>query len=741
MKNIPLMNHWIFCKGFEESYPFHKISGETVHLPHQVKEIPLNCFDEEIYQDIYTYQKEILLPPKEEAGQWSLQFDGVMVSAEVFVNGLAVGSHQGGFTPFTIELPLSVTQENPLLLTVKVDSRENPHIPPFGHVLDYLCYGGIYRDVTLVFHPEIFIVNSKTDYVLSDRVLGEYSHTLFVKNDTGETRLVHLKADLMKDRDVVASLEKEQELVPGESVLTLTGTPKIPVILWDTENPFLYDLLISLRAEGVEDTRSIRIGFREISFTEDGFFLNKQRIQLTGLNRHQSFPYIGYAMPARAQQRDAEIMKNELALNCTRSSHYPASPYFLSRCDEIGLLVFEELPGWQFIGDTQWQDKACDMLESMIRRDWNHPSIISWGVRINESDDHGEFYTRTNNLSRNLDPSRPTSGIRFKEGSEFLEDVYTFNDFTHEGERSVLIDPHTATGLKEKVPYLISEYNGHMYPTKSFDQEERLVEHALRHTRVQDHARRDSAISGAIGWCAFDYNTHYQFGSGDRICYHGVMDMFRFPKPAAYFYSSQISPEKNVVLEPSTRWARGERAIGMMPPYVIFTNCDAIDIHYGEESLGRFYPDRQRFPALRFPPVVIEKPLFGLWGSDWRNVRFSAIYKDEVVKTVLYSKKPVPSTLRIHADDLSLNCKSWDTTRVTFTVDDQVGHPVSFMDAVLSVEIDGPGEIIGDSQVSLISGRRAVWIRTSPGECGVITLKGQCRGLVSKCIKIEVTED
>src|SRR5690606_25517229 len=100
---------------------------------------------------------------------------------------------------------------------------------------------------------------------------------------------------------------------------------------------------------------------------------------------------------------------------------------------------------------------------------------------------------------------------RFWQHSEFLEDVYTFNDFSNDVQEPV------------QTPHLVTEFNGHMFPTKSFDQEERMVEHALRHARIQDKQMGMDNVSGAIGWCAFDYNTHMEFGSGDRICYHGVM--------------------------------------------------------------------------------------------------------------------------------------------------------------------------------------------------------------------------
>src|SRR5258707_15799783 len=176
-------------------------------------------------------------------------------------------------------------------------------------------------------------------------------------------------------------------------------------------------------APGNKDGR--RIGFREARFTDHGFELNGSVVKLRGLNRHQTFPFVGQAMPARVQRRDAEILRNSLKCNIVRTSHYPQSRHFLDACDELGLLVLEEITGWQHIGDEAWKDIAVDNVRRMIRRDWNHPSIILWGVRINESKDDHDFYVRTNALAHSLDKTRQTGGIRPNLASELLEDVNT----------------------------------------------------------------------------------------------------------------------------------------------------------------------------------------------------------------------------------------------------------------------------------------------------------------------------
>ena len=223
------------------------------------------------------------------------------------------------------------------------------------------------------------------------------------------------------------------------------------------------------------------------SLHEGGFFLNGQHVKLRGLNRHQTYPYVGGAMPARVQARDAIVLRKELKCNIVRTSHYPQSPHFLDACDEVGLLVLEEIPGWQLIGDKAWQDLAVDNVGRMIRRDWNHPSIVLWGVRINESPDNHDFYARTNQAgarARRLAPDRRhPQQLQLRAARRRLH---------HERFRF----PAAAA---EPSAYLNTEFNGHMYSTKRFDNVERVAEHVIRHARVHDQLAGDDHYAGGIG--------------------------------------------------------------------------------------------------------------------------------------------------------------------------------------------------------------------------------------------------
>ena len=409
------------------------------------------------------------------------------------------------------------------VLAVALDCTERSEIPPFGFMVDYLCYGGIYREVWLEIVEDAYIEDI---FVRTPNVLGQYK---ILEADITFNRSVKGTVSLNVSDGKNLSVDKKAEI--DGRVLRVRWNIK-GAKLWDINDPNLYTFTASFK--GGEMRR--RFGFREAKFTRTGFMLNGRRVQLVGLNRHQSYPYVGGAMPASAQKADADLLKYTLGCNFVRTAHYPDSIHFLDRCDEIGLIVFTEMPSWQHLGEGEWRVNCLQNIRDMVVRDRSHPSIVLWGVRVNEGADCDEFYAETNALARSLDPTRQTGGVRNMPRSHLLEDVYTYNDFSHAGGAVKLLPPALVTGFK--APYLVTEHNGHMYPTKSYDDDLHRTEHFLRHARVMDAYYKEEDIAGGFGWCYADYNTHKDFGSGDRICYHGVMDMFRNPKPAAGVYTA-----------------------------------------------------------------------------------------------------------------------------------------------------------------------------------------------------------
>lgn len=701
---ICISNYW----EYRESLNSQK---KVVNLPHCNKEVSYNYFDEKSYQFISYYEKSINVEDTDK--RVFLMFEGVMTAFKLSINGNQLEEKRGGYIPHSLEITDYVKKgENKIL--VEVDSTERKDIPPFGFVIDYLTFGGIYRDVWLYNLDETYIKNIFFKYEVLEHngKSGKVKCMPIVQLDSKNGEKISVSYSIC-DKEICTEIDVKK----GVNKYTLNQIILEDIDLWSLDEPNLYDCKINLKGKISNDTSSIKLGFRELKIEPDGVKLNGENIKIVGLNRHQSYPYVGYAMPKRGQQEDATILKEELGINTVRCSHYPQSIHFLDKCDEIGLLVLEEIPGWQHIDKSEiWRNQVLEDVRGMIERDYNHPSIITWGVRINESWDDDDLYKKTNELAKELDDTRLTSGVRYMEGSSFFEGIYTMNDFVHNGNEMVLRPRQQCTGLDKEVPYLVTEYCGHIYPTKKVDCEEKLVEHALRHARVQSKSNSSKDLLGAIGWCAFDYNTHFDFGSGDRICYHGVMDMFRMPKFAGYVYKSQKNPKFEYVLEPLTFWARGEKREAIVFPIYVFTNCFSVEIKLNGISKGIFTREAKnlddKMNGLDFPPIILNVNN-GEWGASWTDAEF--IGYDESgneVKNKKFTANPIYSDIKIKKASNVLCTDYLDATRISIEAVDQVSNIMPFISDSLDIEVFGDIEIIGPKRVNFIGGTIAFWIKS-----------------------------
>ena len=629
-----LNDDWLFTEQFEDSlveteYPENTL--QPVRLPHTCKETPFHYFDESLYQMVSGYRRHLQIPADWQGKRILLTFEGAAHDSTVFCNGKKVGEHHCGYTAFTVDLTDNVLYGQDNLLCVRLDSRENLNVPPFGYVIDYMTYGGIYRDVRLEVKEKVSLsdifVHTAIDFSSSPVTAQITSEITLTASDENLTiRQYYMPKSTAATQESWRLLCEQTVSADAtcDKVIALTATISDP-LLWDTEEANLYILKTQLYQDNaLLDETKTTFGIREAVFKKDGFYLNGRKLMIRGLNRHQSFPYVGYAMPRSMQRLDADLLKKELGLNAVRTSHYPQSHYFLERCDELGLLVFTEFPGWQHIGDDAWKAQAVANAEDMIRQYRNHPSIILWGIRINESPDDDAFYEKTNAVAHKLDPSRPTGGVRAIKKSHLLEDVYTYNDFLHDGEMPGCEPKKKVTSDMEK-PYLISEYNGHMYPTKAFDNEERRSEHAIRHANVLDAVAGQPDIAGSFGWCMFDYNTHKDFGSGDRICYHGVMDMFRNPKLAANIYACE--QEQTPVLEITSSMDIGEHPGCNRGNIYILSNADSVKMYKNDRFIKEYLPGMSPYKHLKHGPILIDD---FIGDSFAQNERFRPKHAKEI---------------------------------------------------------------------------------------------------------------
>lgn len=724
--------NWLYIpKQVDQSVPDSEF--EVITLPHTNKLLPRHYFDSSEYGFISTYRKHFTLPEAPNGRRVYLDFEGAMIASTVTINGHTFPEYRGGYTPFSFDITDYLVVDGENTVTVHLDSTERPDIPPFGYVVDYLTFGGIYREVSLrMVSPchvkQVFI--RPEDVLTTPKIVADIE---LLNQDNAPTTGHVIATALDADGNTIATLIQDFVIeAQSEAVVTLESETLTGVMLWSIDNPYQY----TMRFDVLVDDQSVdiyeqRFGFRHVRFEQDGhFYLNGEPVYLFGLNRHQTFPFIGAAAPSRLQKRDADIVKYELGCNLVRTSHYPQSRHFLDRCDEIGLLVFEEIPGWQHIGDEDWQAISIRDVRAMIERDRNRPSIVLWGVRINESLDNDAFYTKTNELSRQLDPTRQTGGVRYFQHSNFLEDVFTFNDFSNSIQEPV------------QTPHMVTEFNGHMFPTKVWDQEERLVEHALRHARVHDRGMMMGGVSGTIAWCAFDYNTHQQFGSGDRICYHGVMDMFRINKWAGDFYASQIAPETRVVLHPATIWAMGERNASVIDPLVVFSNCEEVEVFVGDNRIGRYSASREEFPGLLYPPFLITMGTSNLsWGSQFPDLKVIGYINNEPVAERIIDATGLPKHLTLELDDAEINADGADMTRAVIKLTDQFGNRIPYANIIASIEVKGAVELIGENPVGMMGGQVAVYLKAKH-ESGTATITVKADGFpsVSRSLTLNPSE-
>ncbi|MBV1710210.1 MAG: glycoside hydrolase family 2 protein [Erysipelothrix sp.] len=783
----PFNFDWQFKPSFESRDLLieNHLGFELVSIPHQLSLDHQTYVDETIGFKPMCYRKAFVLDTTLRNRRVIFQFDAIAHHAKVYVNQQLICEHIGGYTAFEADATEAILWESTNWIVVVVDGSENPQIPPFGHVVDYLGYHGIYREVTMILTGKNYLKNL---FVQTKKKTTElYTVSLSVDIICSNPQDFLLQITMKKNNLIVAQLSRN--IIDAQNIIEFDmEKPRV----WDIDDPQLYDIECKLMKNDVEaDVLTETFGFRTFEFTKNGFFLNGIKRALIGLNRHQSYPHMGYAAVESLQRKDAEILKNLLHVNMVRTSHYPQSKHFIKACDELGLLVFTEIPGWQHIGDQEWQDNSLAMLEEMIVQYRNHPSIVLWGVRINESADDHEFYKKSNQIARTLDPSRPTSGVRNFKESELLEDVYSYNDFLHSGENAGCEDPDKICKNVE-APYIISEHNGHMYPVKSFDNQVLRTSQALRHSKVITDSLKYPRINAVIGWCMNDYQTHKDFGSGDKVCHHGVLDMYRQPKTAAKTYMSQ---QKNIYLDVDSSMSMGEYPSSNMRQVVVFTNCDTVSLYKNEVLLGEYEviknngfneplvisdfignqiaenEDYSTKTADQIKDVMVSYNRYGMdiplskkllmaklmtvnklnfekfaslylkyvgnWGSKSVIYTFVGKRKDEIIECK--RSAVIHKNLVVSVDRESLvEAKTYDVVSITCEVMDQNQQKLVYFQSAISVSVVGQAKIIGPSIISFAGGSAVFYVR-SIGKSGEATISIESPGFekIEKKIYIE----
>ncbi len=733
--------------GFDDS------ALAPVTLPHTVAPLSWQNWDPSAWERLWVYRKHFVAPPGTDGMRVFLDFAAAMTRATVTLNGVEVADHLGGYLPFSAEITGQLRPDGNVL-AVRLDPAFNLNVPPdrptpqASTSVDYWQPGGIYRDVRLRVVPQVFLADVFAKPV---NVLDAAARQVVVEA-TVDAAVVpegpaQVAVELLDDARVIASARVPAVITKaGQATVTATLDGLGDITLWDMDHPKLYHVVATLLVNGRprHDYR-VRTGFREATFLLDGFYLNGRQVKLFGLNRHQFFPFAGGAMPARVQARDAQIMRRELNCNMVRCSHYPQSEAFYDACDELGLMAWEEAPGWGYLGDDSWLALAYRDIREMIVRDRNHPSIIVWGARLNETPNNTAFYTSTNELAHSLDDSRPTAGAMagLRLTRDYQQDVFGEDDYS---------SVRDATGVKQPVleppvdgvgrPYLVSEAVGTLSGPAIYyrrtDPQAVQQGQATAHGRVHDIAAADERYCGLLAWSGFDYPS----GSGNQyrgVKYTGVVDLFRIPKPGAAIYQAQADPRVSPVIAPAFYWDFSPASpVTSLSAAMICANLDRLEVYVGSEHFATLTPDTARYPKLDYPPSFVDFSTVD--GSSLPELRIDGYLGSVMVASRSLASDPSGDVLSLAADDAEIDDDGVDATRLAFRAVDRYGAPRPYVTGQVTLNLAGPAGLIGDNPFDFAAtgGAGAAWIRSRPGSRGIVTVRASHPTLGSAVASVRV---
>ncbi|HEX6444568.1 MAG TPA: glycoside hydrolase family 2 TIM barrel-domain containing protein [Streptosporangiales bacterium] len=736
-ESVPFGADWLFGPSVDGGSAPGFDDGDmvTVTLPHTVARLSWRSWDPASWERVWLYRKHFDAPADVDGKRVFVDFAGALTGSTLTVNGTELPGRQGGYLPFTAELT-KVLQPRDNVLAVVLDSGFDIDVPPDrpaptpSSSVDYWQPGGIYREVRLRVVPQVFLADvfaKPVDVLDPSERRVDIECTVDAATVPGGAAEITVE---LRDGDRVVASTKAPVTISGTGQTTARATLSQlgDVTLWGVADPHLYDVVTTLSVGGtaIHDYR-VRIGFREASFRQDGFFLNGERVKLFGVNRHQFFPFAGGAMPDRVQRKDAEILRRELNCNIVRCSHYPQAEAFLDACDELGLMVWDEIPGWGYFGDAAWQAAGRRDVHDMVVRDRNHPSVIVWGAMPNEAGEHVDEYTVYRDLARSLDDSRPTGGDGSRGDAAFVFDVFTFHDYSHhtDADGRQVPDLQAPTDAAGK-PYLICEAVGTLSgPAKYYrriDTQDVQQGQATAHARVHDIAASDDRYCGLVAWSGYDYES----GSGNRfqdIKFTGVVDLFRVPKPGAAIYQAQVDPKVRPVIAPAFYWDFGPTSpVDRLGSAMICSNLDRLEVYVAGTHFATVRPDTANYGHLRYPPSFVD---FGrVDGAGQPELRIDGYLGDAKVASRAYASDPSGDRLLVSVDDAELLGDGVDSTRVVFRAVDRHGQPRPFPQGDVTLAVDGPAALIGDNPFAFADagGVGAVWLRTLRNTPGPVTL-------------------
>lgn len=724
---------WRFHKGAvegAETKEFNDKDWTVVSLPDGIEYLPTEASGCINYQGEVWYRKHFTPDAALKGKKLFLHFEAIMGKSKVFVNGKLLTEHFGGYLPVIADVTDVLDWNGDNVIAVWADNSDDPSYPPgkAQDVLDYTYFGGIYRDCWLIAHNNVFITDPNYEnevaggglFVAFGKVsdaLAEVQLKIHVRNATKNPFSGRVEYMLLQpDGTEVARLSDKIQVKVGRATTVSDRMPVKQPMLWTPSTPTLYNLLVRvLDKEGnVIDGYRRRIGIRSIEFKgKDGFFLNGRPYgkPLIGANRHQDFAVVGNAVANSIHWRDAKKLK-DVGMEIIRNAHCPQDPAFMDACDELGLFVIVNTPGWQFWNDApEFAQRVYSDIRNVVRRDRNHPSVWLWEPILNETWYPADFAKNTRDI---VDAEYPYPYCYSGSDSEARGHENFPVYFAHPAnmqDASKEIDP-TKTYFTREWGDNVDDWSSHNSPSRvarNWGEQPMRVQaqhYACPYYPVTSYDvlyKQSPQHVGGCLWHSFDHQRGYH----PDPFYGGLMDVFRQPKYSYYMFMAQrpaVKNDRNAGSGPMVYIAHE------MTPFsgkdvTVYSNCDEVRLTFNKGGKTYTYKkDKNRpgmpSPVITFPDVydfMVDKAFSRTQKQDDVYLLAEGLIDGKVVAThkVVPARRPEKILLWMDNEGTDLKADGSDFVTVVAAVADKNGNIKRLNNYNIRFSIEGEGRLLG----------------------------------------------
>ena len=724
---------WRFHKGAvegAETKEFNDKDWTVVSLPDGIEYLPTEASGCINYQGEVWYRKHFTPDAALKGKKLFLHFEAIMGKSKVFVNGKLLTEHFGGYLPVIADVTDVLDWNGDNVIAVWADNSDDPSYPPgkAQDVLDYTYFGGIYRDCWLIAHNNVFITDPNYEnevaggglFVAFGKVsdaLAEVQLKIHVRNATKNPFSGRVEYMLLQpDGTEVARLSDKIQVKVGRATTVSDRMPVKQPMLWTPSTPTLYNLLVRvLDKEGnVIDGYRRRIGIRSIEFKgKDGFYLNGRPYgkPLIGANRHQDFAVVGNAVANSIHWRDAKKLK-DVGMEIIRNAHCPQDPAFMDACDELGLFVIVNTPGWQFWNDApEFAQRVYSDIRNVVRRDRNHPSVWLWEPILNETWYPADFAKNTRDI---VDAEYPYPYCYSGSDSEARGHENFPVYFAHPAnmqDASKEIDP-TKTYFTREWGDNVDDWSSHNSPSRvarNWGEQPMRVQaqhYACPYYPVTSYDvlyKQSPQHVGGCLWHSFDHQRGYH----PDPFYGGLMDVFRQPKYSYYMFMAQrpaVKNDRNAGSGPMVYIAHE------MTPFsgkdvTVYSNCDEVRLTFNKGGKTYTYKkDKNRpgmpSPVITFPDVydfMVDKAFSRTQKQDDVYLLAEGLIDGKVVAThkVAPARRPEKILLWMDNEGTDLKADGSDFVTVVAAVADKNGNIKRLNNYNIRFSIEGEGRLLG----------------------------------------------